>query len=81
MYTSSSKECVYYNAMRRLEESVTGEARLWCNIKPAARWGKPYQEILAYARENSNDLISMGAHGGNFGMEALNLHQDAIPQV
>ena len=71
MYTSASKECVYYNAMRRLEESVTGEARLWCNIKPAARWGKPYQEILAYARENSIDLISMGAHGGNFGMEAL----------
>jgi nucleotide-binding universal stress UspA family protein len=71
MWTSANRETVYQNAMRRLQGAVTGEARLWCNVRPAVRWGKPYQEILAYAAENPIDLISMGATGMNHGMAAL----------
>jgi nucleotide-binding universal stress UspA family protein len=71
MWTPANRETIYQNAMRRLQGAVTGEARLWCNIKPAVRWGKPYQEILAYAEENSIDLILMGAIGTNHGIGAL----------
>jgi hypothetical protein len=35
------------------------------------RWGKPYQEVLAYAREQEIDLICLGAKGKNFSMGAL----------
>jgi nucleotide-binding universal stress UspA family protein len=70
-WTPVNRETIYQNAMRRLQGAVTGEARLWCQARPAVRWGKPYQEILAYAQENSIDLISMGAMGTNHGMGAL----------
>lgn len=70
-WTSVNRETVYQSAMRRLQGAVTDEARLWCNIQSAVRWGKPYQEILGYAEENSIDLISMGATGNNYGMGAL----------
>lgn len=71
MWTPANRETIYQNAMRRLQGAVTGEAGLWCNIKPAVRWGKPYREILAYAEDNSIDLISIGAMGTNHGMAAL----------
>lgn len=70
-WTADGRGMIYQSAMRRLREAVTGEASLWCDIKPAVRWGRPYREILAYARENSIDLISMGATGNNYGMGAL----------
>ena len=71
MWTQANRESIYENAARRLQGAVTGEARLWCNIKTAVRWGKPYQEILAYATDSSIDLILMGAMGTNHGMGAL----------
>ena len=38
---------------------------------PVLRWGKPYREVLAYAREQEMDLVCMGALGRDFGLEAL----------
>lgn len=67
----SQAEHIYQQATGRLQKAVTGETQLWCKVAPAVRWGKPYQEILAYAKEHEIDLISMGAHGKNFGMGAL----------
>ncbi len=62
----------YHAAARRLQQAVPSEVHLWCKrIVNAARWGKPYQEILSYAREQEIDLICMGASGTNFGMGAL----------
>lgn len=62
----------YHAAARRLQQAVPAEVHLWCKrIVNAARWGKPYQEILSYAREQEMDLICMGASGTNFSMGAL----------
>ena len=62
---------VYQKAALRLKNSVPGEAYMWCTVKTAVRWGKPYREILTYAEENNIDLISLGARGSNFGAYAL----------
>jgi nucleotide-binding universal stress UspA family protein len=70
-WVPSSVEGAYHKAARALQNAVHGEAYLWCKVKHAVRWGKPYREILAYTRENEIDLILMGAHGAGFGMHTL----------
>ena len=70
-WTPSQAENAYHQAARRLQRAVTGEAQLRCKITHAVRWGRPYQEILAYAKEREIDLVCMGAEGQNFGMGAL----------
>lgn len=50
-----------------LQKAVPAEVYLWCKVKHAVRWGKPYREILSYAKEHEIDLISMGAHGSASG--------------
>jgi nucleotide-binding universal stress UspA family protein len=66
-----SIEGAYHQAARRLQKAVMSEAYLWCNVKHAVRWGRPYQEVLSYAKEEKIDLICMGANGKNFSMEGL----------
>ncbi|OLE50769.1 MAG: hypothetical protein AUG51_26130 [Acidobacteria bacterium 13_1_20CM_3_53_8] len=68
---SASIEGIYHQATRRLQKAVMGEAQLWCKVKHAVRWGRPYQEVLAYAKEEEIDLICIGASGKNFSIEAL----------
>jgi nucleotide-binding universal stress UspA family protein len=70
-WTASSTESVYHKAARSLQKSIPDEAYLWCDIKTSVRWGKPYREVLAYAKENDIDLIFMGAHGAGFGIQTL----------
>jgi nucleotide-binding universal stress UspA family protein len=67
----SSIEGVYHQAARRLQKAVMREAYLWCKVKHAVRWGRPYQEVLSYAKEEKIDLVCMGANGKNFSMEGL----------
>jgi nucleotide-binding universal stress UspA family protein len=67
----SSIEGVYHQAARRLQKAVRAEAYLWCKVKHAVRWGRPYQEVLSYAKEEKIDLVCMGANGKNFSMEGL----------
>jgi nucleotide-binding universal stress UspA family protein len=67
----SSIEGVYHQTARRLQKAVRAEAYLWCKVKHAVRWGRPYQEILSYAKEERIDLVCMGANGKNFSMEGL----------
>jgi nucleotide-binding universal stress UspA family protein len=64
-------ESAYQRATARLRDSVPGEVYLRCRVTLAVRWGKPYREALAYAREQAVDLVCMGALGKDFGLEAL----------
>jgi nucleotide-binding universal stress UspA family protein len=64
-------ENAYHRAARGLQESVPPEAYLWCKVVHTVSEGQPYREILSYAEKNQIDLISMGAHGAGFGMQAL----------
>jgi nucleotide-binding universal stress UspA family protein len=68
---SGSVEGVYHQAARRLQKAVTVEPCSWRNIQHAVRWGRPYQEILSYAKEENIDLLCMGANGKNFSVEGL----------
>lgn len=70
-WTGSGIETIYNSAVSRLQKAVPQEAYLWCNIKNVVRWGKPYQEILEYAKVNEIDLICMGASGSNYGIGSL----------
>ena len=53
------------DAQRRLDALVSAEARAWCRPTTTLRHGRPYEEILALAREEDADLIVMGVHGRN----------------
>jgi nucleotide-binding universal stress UspA family protein len=64
-------ESAYHTAARRLQRVVPAEVHLWCTVKTAVSEGQPYREILNYAEKNAIDLISVGAHGAEFGMRAL----------
>jgi len=64
-------ESAYHTAAQRLQKAVPPEVHLWCKVKTAVSEGHPYREILSYAEKNQIDLISVGAHGAEFGMRAL----------
>ena len=70
-WTAASVESVYHEAARRLQRAVPAEAHLWCRVRTAVRWGRPYREVLAYAAEQEIDLVCMGAQGAGFGLGAL----------
>jgi universal stress protein A len=64
-------ESAYHRAVRRLQDSVPGEVDRRCKVVNVVRWGKPYREVLVYARQQEIDLVCMGALGRDFGSEAL----------
>lgn len=64
-------ENAYTHAAGKLQRAIPSEAFLWCSIVTAVRWGRPYQEILAYAEEHEIDLICLGANGSNFSLGTL----------
>ena len=64
-------ESAYHTAARRLQRVIPAEVHLWCAIKTVVSEGQPYREILNYAEKNAIDLVSVGAHGAEFGMRAL----------
>jgi nucleotide-binding universal stress UspA family protein len=66
-----SVEEAYHQAARRLQQAVMDEAHLSSPVKHAVRWGRPYQEVLAYAKAEEIDLVCMGANGKNFSLEGL----------
>jgi nucleotide-binding universal stress UspA family protein len=70
-WTEEVLESAYYRAAQRLLTSVPAEINKQLSVIHAVRWGKPYREVLAYAREHEMDLVSMGALGKDFGSEAL----------
>jgi nucleotide-binding universal stress UspA family protein len=50
-------------AARRLNASVPGDARLWCEPVIEVVWGKAYRAILNAAERRGADLIVMGVRG------------------
>jgi nucleotide-binding universal stress UspA family protein len=70
-WTPGGTSGIYHKATRQLQRLVPAETGNWNNIKTAVRWGKPYREVLSYAKEHEIDLLCMGAHGAGFEMQAL----------
>lgn len=70
-WVPGTAEGAYHRAARQLQGSVPTEAKFWRGVKSSVRWGKPYREILSYAKEHEIDLVCMGAHGAGFDMQAL----------
>jgi nucleotide-binding universal stress UspA family protein len=68
---SNQPETVYQRAARRLQKSVPEEIYRSCRVNQLVRWGRPYREVLAYAREQDIDLVCMGALGRDFGFGSL----------
>lgn len=56
-------ENAYTQAAQRLQRSIPKEVYLWCSVINVVRRGKPFQEVLDYAKEHEIDLICMGASG------------------
>jgi nucleotide-binding universal stress UspA family protein len=54
---------VMREAQRKLEDLVPPEARYWCTVKPAVRFGKPYAEIIQVAVEQQTDVAVLGVRG------------------
>ncbi len=67
--TGADAEC--REAVRLLQQAVPAEAHAWCRVRHSVQYGKPHQEILAYAGGQEADLIAMGAHGFGAGSQAL----------
>jgi nucleotide-binding universal stress UspA family protein len=61
----------YHRALKRLKDSVPADGNEKRSVMPAVRWGKPYREVLDYAREHDVNLVCMGALGRDFGRQAL----------
>jgi nucleotide-binding universal stress UspA family protein len=67
----SGNEGIYEGAACRLQRAIPREVYLWCNVVSSIRWGRVFQEVLAYAAEHKIDLICMGTSGRDFGMGSL----------
>lgn len=50
---------------KRLEEAIPARARETGLVRTRIRIGRPYQEIVRFALENSSDLIVLGVRGRN----------------
>jgi nucleotide-binding universal stress UspA family protein len=62
-WSTPGADSPYYEAARRLHESIPAQVHLWSEVTHAVREGTPYREILSYAAEHQIDLICIGAHG------------------
>ena len=65
-WSSSSTGSAYTFTARKLQEALPQEVHLWCKSVNVVRGGKPYEEILAYAKEQEIDLICMGGSGSGW---------------
>jgi nucleotide-binding universal stress UspA family protein len=70
-WSANLTESAYPGAARKLQTAIPKEVFLWCRVTTAVRFGKPYQEVLAYAKEHNIDLICLGAGGAEFAGRAL----------
>ena len=62
---STDLSAITADILRQLEAPIPAEVRDWCTIKPRLRVGRPYQEIIHYARETGTDLVVLGVRGRN----------------
>lgn len=57
------RESDYRSAAQKPQAAIPSELFLRCKIVNAVSSGKPYEQILDYARQHEIDLICMGASG------------------
>jgi nucleotide-binding universal stress UspA family protein len=62
-FPEEKASAVMREAQRKLEDLVPPEARNWCTVKPAVRFGKPYAEIIQVAVEQQTDVAVLGVRG------------------
>jgi nucleotide-binding universal stress UspA family protein len=62
---------LYHQSVKRLQTALVAETPIVKQATAAVRWGKSYCEILRFADEQRVDLITMGAHGSDFGARSL----------
>lgn len=65
-WSSASGGNAYTFTAHQLQQTLPKEVHLWCNFVNVVRCGKPYEEILKYAREHETDLICMGTSGSDW---------------
>ena len=70
-WSGSRAGTAYKLARSGQEQAITNEGSLWCNIVNSVRKGKPYEQVLAYAKEHEIDLICMGASGSDWTLSKL----------
>ena len=70
-WAPGASQYLYHSSVRRLQEALACEADTPGRVWPVVLRGRPYEEILSYARENEVDLICMGADGVGRGPRAL----------
>lgn len=49
----------------QLNKLISDSQRKHLNVRAAVRWGKPYQQIVSYAKEVQANLVIMTARGGD----------------
>ena len=59
------RNTVEADAQRKLQELVTEDIRTWCEPETRLVYGKPYEQLLATAAQEHDDLIVLGVHGRN----------------
>jgi len=57
---------IYAPVASTLQRAIPEEVLLWCKVVNAVRSGKVHEKILTYAREQTIDLICMGASGSDW---------------
>jgi nucleotide-binding universal stress UspA family protein len=71
VWSASSSGSAYAFVASKLQRAIPKEAFLWCNVVNSVRSGKVHEEVLAYAKEQSIDLICMGASGSDWSLGKL----------
>lgn len=62
-WTHGTAEGLYHSSARRLQAAAVGEVEAAGKVKSIVLRGRPYEEILSYAREQEIDLVCMGSDG------------------
>lgn len=59
------RHAVEADAKRKLDELITDDVKSWCEPQTRLVYGKPYEQLLATAVQEHDDLIVLGVHGRN----------------
>ena len=70
-WVHGTAEGLYHSSVRRLQAAAVGEIEVAGKLKSVVLRGRPYEEILSYAKEQEIDLICMGSDGVGRGPRAL----------
>jgi len=62
---NAPETAMYEQLNAKLSQKIPDESANWCQPKTSLLAGRPYEEIIKYARLNSIDLIILGVRGRN----------------